>query len=515
MTSENSLFYLFNDMKAEYLGSKEYEFESRHFYNFMNHGKSRGYKLFTIPKKAGGARRIWAPKGNLKWIQYCIKEIIEALYEPNTCVYGFVKGKAITDNAKCHTGKNYVFNIDLSSFFESVTEKMVANRLSRAPFLLNQQISNTIARLSCVRLHDWIENPETHVFESYSRYVLAQGSPTSPVLANAVCDDMDIMLSGLASRFGLTYTRYADDITFSSNHNVYYSGSEFRKELLRIVSLFGFEINKKKTRLQHRIEKQEVTGLTVNSGTNINRKWYKELRGLLHIWSKFGKNAALNSFYPRYHSSHGKPGAGVPNLENIVYGKLCFLKMVIGEDNPRFTKLSQQFNALTNQPHEQEPSETWQYLYTMPLKAFERIFHTKVEYRSSKLLTVLHAKGRYEGDETPEEIKALPTRHFGYFTYNGVSFLVALSGKLQNLQIPYDAEISLCKTNSRGCKYIYLVHRRHSTIQYKLPAIKKKAPPIKDKPLATEEIPSELLAIAEKMKAMFPELKLEIVGVEK
>lgn len=495
-------------MKAEYVGTSEYEIESRHFRYFMNLDKNHGYRTFTIPKKSGGERRIWVPKGNLMWIQYCIKEIIELYYQPQPCVYGFVKGKSILENAQCHTNKKYVFNVDISDFFESVTEKMIATRLLRPPFSFNRQISETIARLSCICIYEWVENPIFHTMDSIHHHVLAQGSPTSPILANAVCDDMDNMLIGLASRFGLTYTRYADDITFSSNHNVYYADSDFRKELVRIIELFGFKINNKKTRLQHQAQKQEVTGLTVNKGANVSRKWYKEIRSILHIWEKYGKYAALNSFYPRYHSNHGLSHHGEADIEHIVYGKLCFLKMVIGENNPRYIKLFYKFQALTSNTSRVSNNEKWQYIYTIPLKAFEKIFHTKIEYRSSQLLTVLYGKGWYAGDETLEEIKSYPLRYFGHFTYNGVSFLVALSGKLQNLQIPDDAEISLCRTrDSFAERYIYLVHRRHC--QRKIEQI-----PVMmgTEGVTTEEISPELLAVAEKMKAMFPELKLEIIS---
>jgi hypothetical protein len=124
-------------MKAEYVGgTSEYGIESRHFRYFMNLDKSYGYKTFTIPKKSGGYRRIWAPKGNLMWIQYCIKEVLELYYRPKPCVYGFVKGKSILDNAQCHTNKKYVFNVDISDFFESVSEKNDCNSLEASTFFV-------------------------------------------------------------------------------------------------------------------------------------------------------------------------------------------------------------------------------------------------------------------------------------------------------------------------------------------------------------------------------------------
>jgi retron-type reverse transcriptase len=93
---------------------------------------------------------------------------------------------------------------------------------------------------------------------------------------------------GLANRFNLTYTRYADDITFSSNHYVYAEGGEFRQELERIITDQGFVINEKKTRLQKKGGRQEVTGLIVNEKTNAHRSFRKNLRAAVFAAETFG-----------------------------------------------------------------------------------------------------------------------------------------------------------------------------------------------------------------------------------
>ena len=143
-------------------------------------------------------------------------------------------------------------------------------------------------------------------------YKLPQGAPTSPLLTNAICDTLDRRLAGLARRFGLHYTRYADDITFSSMHNVYQDGSPFRHELERIVSGQHFKINAKKTRLNHRGERQEVTGLTVGEKVNVARRYVKDVRAILHIWERYGMNAAVAKFYPRYKTEKGSLHNGDP-----------------------------------------------------------------------------------------------------------------------------------------------------------------------------------------------------------
>ena len=127
-------------------------------------------------------------------------------------------------------------------------------------------------------------------------YKLPQVAPTSPLLTNAICDTLDRRLAGLAKRFGLRYTRYADDITFSSMHNVYQNGSPFRIELERIISGQHFKINPKKTRLHHRGQRQEVTGLTVGEKINVCRSYVKDIRAILHIWGNMASMQLLPNF---------------------------------------------------------------------------------------------------------------------------------------------------------------------------------------------------------------------------
>ena len=185
-----------------------------------------------------------------------------------------------------------------------------------------------------------------------ARYILPQGAPTSPILTNMVCDKLDRRLAGLAKRFGLHYSRYADDITFSSMHNVYQKDGEFRMELKRIIESQGFTINTEKTRLQKIGSRQEVTGIIVSNKLNVTQKYVRDIRNLLYIWDRYGFGTAYNKFFYKYKEDKGHVKKGNPDLVNVIDGKLNYLKMVKGEDDTTFLRLKHKFDLLVNNNHD-------------------------------------------------------------------------------------------------------------------------------------------------------------------
>lgn len=227
------------------------------------------YHKFEIPKKSGGTRTITAPCGDLKKllkvVSYALKDLY--LFIPSS-VMGFVDGCSVATNATAHTGRAYVLNIDLKDFFPSIKRRMVISSLRN--LYADDDVAKLIARLCTLSPEDGGEDN------------LPQGAPTSPILSNIVCMALDCRLSVLAQRYSLTYTRYADDITFSSDHNVYREDGSFWKTLQNIIVNCGFTINDKKTRLLRPWQRQEVTGVTVNNKCNISRKYIKNLRAELH-----------------------------------------------------------------------------------------------------------------------------------------------------------------------------------------------------------------------------------------
>lgn len=361
---------LLNDIKIDEFGTTKYqisESQLRH-YSYDKIVPNR-YKTFQIRKKSGGLREINAPCYQLSIILYLINILLKAIYTPNYCVTGFTEGRSIVMNASLHTGHHYVFNIDLENFFPSIPQARVWARLQLAPFNFPVEVANVVAGLCC------------HTNAEGTQNVLPQGAATSPLLTNAICDKLDRRMLGVARKFGLHYSRYADDMTFSSMHNVYQEGSEFRKEIRRIIEEQGFKMNDKKTRLLRDGQRQEVTGLTVNENVNLTKKYIRDLRCILHVWEKEGYGKAYAYFYPFYKKEKGYIKKGEPVMENVIGGKLNYMRMVKGEGNAAYKKLLNRFNKLQQivfVDNETDKGNSYVYVHSYAMKVFEESFHTSI-----------------------------------------------------------------------------------------------------------------------------------------
>lgn len=298
------------------------------------------YKRFAISKKSGGERVIHAPVKGLKSILRPLNLILHCLYEPHKAATGFVTDKSIVDNARAHVGKNYVLNLDLKDFFHSFDRNQVKMEFYYRYFKLNKKKEEVAFLLACLCTHPF-------EIEGEIQTVLPQGSPTSPTLTNMLCRDLDRRLTGLAKRYNLTYTRYADDITFSSSHNIY-NDEVFDKELKRIIEEDqNLVINPKKTRLQKAGYRQEATGLIVNDKVNVRRRYVKQIRMWLYYWEKYGYDKAEQIFKRDYLADKGHVKNMNTQLVNVLDGKLEFLRMVKGESDGTYKGLKERFDKLT------------------------------------------------------------------------------------------------------------------------------------------------------------------------
>ena len=313
-------------------------------------------------KKSGGLREINAPCYQLGILLYIINIVLKAIYVPSPSVMGFTEGRSVVDNAKMHVGHHYVFNIDLKNFFPSIPQARVWARLQLPPFNFTKEIANVIAGICC------------HTDAEKNACVLPQGAATSPLLTNAICDKLDRRMRGVAKRFGLHYSRYADDMTFSSMHNVYQENSDFRLEIKRIIEEQGFTMNDDKTRLLRDGARQEVTGLTVNSIVNVSRKYISDLRWLLHLWETEGYAKAYSKFYPKYKKEKGYIKKGEPVMENVIGGKLNYLRMVRGTNNVAYQKLQARYDKLQQLIFvDNETDSKTSYVYVQPYKMVDFI----------------------------------------------------------------------------------------------------------------------------------------------
>lgn len=354
LQSKEDLVKLLSEAKNMLYGEecKPVQLKSLTYYANPEICKKR-YQTFTIKKKSGADRTINAPVKGLKSILRSLNFVLQCIYEPHEAATGFVRDKSIVDNAKKHVGHHYMLNLDLKDFFHSFDRKWVKYGFMAEPFNIGKEREELAFLLASLC---------THPLEigGVAKNVLPQGSPTSPTLTNILCKKLDRRLNGLANRFGATFSRYADDITFSSPHNIYQVEQNpvlnakgfydnFRAELDRIIKGENLFINPKKTRLQKAGYRQEATGLIVNDKVNVRRKYVKQIRMWLYYWEKYGYEKAQKIFIKDYISDKGHVKNMNAHLINVLDGKLEFLRMVKGKEDSTYNKLKARFDALSSE----------------------------------------------------------------------------------------------------------------------------------------------------------------------
>lgn len=321
---------------------KKYEkinyFTFIHFVNPEFSAKNR-YHSFSIKKKSGGERIINAPNAILKKILDAIHILLTIYAKTHDKATGFVQGKSVVDNAKMHLNRNYVYNIDLQDFFHSFDIWQVKKVFMDKPFALAGEKELLAFLLASACTH-------TLEIDGKIKKVLPQGSPTSPILTNIICQKMDAQLNRLAQKYRAQYSRYADDISFSSNKSVF-KNPEFLQELTTIITKNKLKINPKKTRLQKKGRRQEVTGLTVNVKPNTSRKYVKQIRMWLYFIERYSIDKAEELFKKNYVIEKGHIKNPKNPMFRVISGKLIYLKMVKGGEDSTYQKLAQRFNKIS------------------------------------------------------------------------------------------------------------------------------------------------------------------------
>ena len=404
------------------------------FYCNPNHTFHR-YRQFKVKKKSGGFRQITTPRTqSFMMMLSAVNVLLRSMYKPSDYAMGFADGRSVVSNAAIHIGMDYILNIDLKDFFPSIHQARVWKRLQVPPFKFNQPIANLIAGLCCMK-----ENSIDEHGNKKDVYVLPQGAPTSPIITNMICDRLDYYLSRLAKRFNMNYTRYADDITFSSMRFVYGKNGKFMQELHRIIKEQGFIINESKTRLQRKGARQEVTGIIVSDKLNVTQKYVRDIRNILYMWNRYGYNVAYSKFFPKYKEEKGHVKKGTPDLISVINGKLMYLKMVKGEDDSVYTRLHTKFAKLANKDDiaEKTNSKGVTYIETTSITEFEKMNFTRIIFAISE-------KGQ----------------HYAYFMLNEKKILVSINKSLtieeeQNKDI---LVISSCR--DKDDNPFWLIHRK-------------------------------------------------------
>ena len=291
--------------------------------------EQRRYVTFDIPKKSGMPRRIDSPTTNVKILQQKVNQVLQSVYSTKPSVHGFVVGKNVESNARQHVRKRWVFNVDLEDFFPSINFGRVRGMFMSRPYCLPQKVATVLAHLCCFQGH------------------IPQGAPTSPVISNMICAQMDTRLQELARSNHSTYTRYADDITFSATNRRFPADIGVIDSLLQLhpgkrleqtIAENGFSINSSKIRLRGRNHRQVVTGVTVNDFPNLPRKYTNQIRAMLHAWKKYGLDAAQEEWQERYNVKHHASSLPIPKFERVLKGKIEYLGMIRGKDCVKYLK---------------------------------------------------------------------------------------------------------------------------------------------------------------------------------
>ncbi|MBO9502825.1 retron Ec67 family RNA-directed DNA polymerase/endonuclease [Brevundimonas sp. A19_0] len=250
------------------------------------------YTTFTIPKKTGGEREICAPIAQLKLLQrrlanilYACRDEIDKSSKLGSLSHGFRRGHSIVSNAKPHRRRRYVLNLDLKDFFPSFNFGRVRGFFIKSKaFELNEKVATLIAQIAC------------------HNNALPQGSPCSPVISDLLAHLLDARLAKMAKAQGVTYSRYADDLTFSTSKKEFPAALatskegetnvwELGEELVSRIVDAGFAINPDKTRMQCHASRQLVTSLTVNAKVNIRQEYYRRTRAMCDALFKTGQYA--------------------------------------------------------------------------------------------------------------------------------------------------------------------------------------------------------------------------------
>ncbi len=277
------------------------------------------YVRFKIPKKTGGERLISAPMPRLKAAQHWILQNILERVELHDAAHGFRAARSIVTNARPHVGSDCIINIDLKDFFPSVEYKRVKGLFRSLGY---SEAAATIFGLICTEAEtEEVELDGKKYFVAKGARHLPQGAPTSPAITNLLCRRLDRRLKKMADETGFAYTRYADDLTFSSSGDSLRNICNALRRTESIVAHEGFTIHPDKVRVLRRSRRQEVTGVVVNLKPAVSRDELRRFRAVLYQIEKDGPE--------------GKRWGASKDVLGSLLGFANFVSMVDGEKGAR------------------------------------------------------------------------------------------------------------------------------------------------------------------------------------
>jgi len=297
------------------------------------------YRTFEIPKKDGGIRQIEAPNDDLKRTLGILNRYLQSVYlfEKSSAAYGFVVGikndddrRNVLTNARKHIGKPYLLNIDLADFFHSITRERILKVFTEAPFRFKRELPDVLADLCTYRDR------------------LPMGAPTSPVLSNLVCMELDRDLTILANSLFWNFSRYADDMTFSSDTPI---TPDNINSLRKIIADAGFTLNEQKLKLYGPNDPKTVTGILLeDNDTTLDPSYLdlldEEIKRLSEVIRAQNEAGQINTRW-------------IEQLKQQIRGRMAFAGFVLKRKSDRFIEIKNAFHAAINPPNEEFGSLSW------------------------------------------------------------------------------------------------------------------------------------------------------------
>jgi RNA-directed DNA polymerase len=252
--------------------SRHLGFAPQHLWSLISNSDSL-YKEFSIPKRAGGIRKITAPTPQLKGVQRAILRKILTSFGVSNSAFAYVKGRSSAEAAHKLAGRKHVLKMDIENFFPSISSRRVLGLISSFGF-------SSKAAYMLTRLCTYQD-------------ALCQGAPTSPHIANLICRKMDTELNAFAISWGMEYLRYSDDIFFSKSSM--FNWKHFSEKVTKIVRENGFKIKISKTRFYCRGKHRMTLGLETSGSTaKFTRMQQRIYRAAFYKASKNPKWAVEN-----------------------------------------------------------------------------------------------------------------------------------------------------------------------------------------------------------------------------
>ncbi len=267
------------------------------------------YHRYDIPKKAGGQRHISAPKAKLARAQRWVLEAILDKLPPSVHAHGFVRAHSVVTNARPHVKHRTVVNLDLKDFFPTISFRRTKGLFGAMGY--GEHVATVLALLCTEPPRVLVEHDERRTHVAIGERALPQGACTSPAITNLLCRRLDLRLAGVARARGLSYTRYADDLTFSGDD---VDAGVLLAVVRRVIAAEGFVVHPDKTRVMRAGRRQEVTGVVVNTKTSIARDEWRRLRATLH-------NCAKHGLARENREQH-------PDFAGFLAGKVAWVRMV-------------------------------------------------------------------------------------------------------------------------------------------------------------------------------------------